>query len=327
VTGDLPPIPWLVEGLIPRGGICLLAGDSGVGKSWLSFHLAQTVAAGIPFVGHFGSEPGGVLYLDAESGENLARRRFKKLWRGLSEEHPGLTSDIPVSLMLSAVNMDEGGCAALTQRIRQDSVALVILDPMIHFGSGDENNAREAAAFLDGLRGVARETGAAFLLVHHVRKESRMASNAPGQMIRGSSAIRGVMDSILYVRRPNAGKLQVEHDKSRHAEALPSFLVEITDPDEQTTCVTYAGEFGTSGENRQEIAEAVILRTIADGGGSAKRQVILAQCKAENVSERTTATALKTMTAALRLNKTQHGKEVDYSIAESMKPLPLDENW
>ncbi|MBP6963849.1 MAG: AAA family ATPase [Armatimonadetes bacterium] len=328
VTGELPPVPWLVEGLIPKGGLCLLAGDSGVGKSWLGFHLGQTVASELPFLGKFPVEKGAVLYLDAESGENLIRRRFKKLWKGLEEANPDLDPDIPFSVLLSAVDLDADGLQALTERIRRECIRLVVLDPMIHFGSADENDSRAMASFLEGIRQVSRDTGAAFLLVHHVRKESRLASNAPGQMIRGSSAIRAVMDSVLYVRRLNDGKLQVEHDKSRQAEAVPRFLVEVTDPDEETTSISYAGESGTA-ESRRELAEEAILRTIADTGGTAKRQLIVEQCKAEGVSEKTVNNTLSALVEASRLTKVQRGKPVFYSLPEtSNKKAPmLEEEW
>lgn len=328
VTGELPPVPWLVEGLLPKGGICMLAGDSGVGKSWIGFHLGQTVAAGIPFLGHFQTERGGVLYLDAESGENLIRRRFKKLWRGLEDEH--LDPDIPFDVLLSAVNLDPqgSGLRALTDRIRRDSISLVVLDPMIHFGSAEENESRDMASFLEGIRGVSRDTGTVFLLIHHVRKESRISSNAAGQMIRGSSAIRAVMDSVLYVRRLNDGRLQVEHDKSRHAEPTNRFMVEITDPDEETTCISYGGESGTV-ESSRAIAEEAILRTVADMGGTAKRQLIVEQCIAEGVSKRTVTDALKGMTSDQRLTKAQRGKEAFYSLPEvsNQAGLTLEENW
>ena len=58
----------------------------------------------------------------------------------------------------------------------------------------------------------------------------------------------------------------ITHDKCRPAEVVPIFQVEITDPDAETTCIRYAGESRTSESGRKEFAEAVIMRTLADGG-------------------------------------------------------------
>jgi energy-coupling factor transporter ATP-binding protein EcfA2 len=320
VTGSLEPIPWIVEGIIPEGSVCLLAGDSGVGKSWLSFHMAQAVSGSIPFLGHFKTTPCRVLYLDAESGENLLRRRFKKLWRGLLEDNPNLSPELSISVQLLSVKLDRDGCTALEERIRSDGITLVILDPMIHFTSGDENSSRETAEFLEGLREVAHNTGCTFFLVHHVRKESRMNSNSAGQMIRGSSAIRGVMDSILYARKLTEGKVMIEHDKCRHAEPVPTFLVGITDPDDETTCIRYSGESKTSETDRREIAEAVITRTLADNGGAASRQELVTQCKAESVSERTVNEVLKRLSEKAVITKKKQGKAVVYGMGDLTLP-------
>ncbi|GAH75388.1 unnamed protein product, partial [marine sediment metagenome] len=40
LLGEVPDIAWTVEGLVPRHGISLLAGDSSSYKTWLMLHLA-----------------------------------------------------------------------------------------------------------------------------------------------------------------------------------------------------------------------------------------------------------------------------------------------
>ena len=34
-------VEWLVEGIVPRGGLTVLAGESGVGKTWFALALAR----------------------------------------------------------------------------------------------------------------------------------------------------------------------------------------------------------------------------------------------------------------------------------------------
>jgi hypothetical protein len=48
---DFPPIPWLVDGVIPGEGLTLLAGAPKVGKSWLTLQLALAVSSGGDFWG------------------------------------------------------------------------------------------------------------------------------------------------------------------------------------------------------------------------------------------------------------------------------------
>jgi putative DNA primase/helicase len=50
-------IEWLWPNHIPLGMLTLIAGDPGVGKSFLSFYLAATVSAGLPWPNSSGLEP------------------------------------------------------------------------------------------------------------------------------------------------------------------------------------------------------------------------------------------------------------------------------
>jgi len=45
VSKEPPPVDWLVDRLIPRKGITMFAGDAGIGKSWIMYHLAELVPA------------------------------------------------------------------------------------------------------------------------------------------------------------------------------------------------------------------------------------------------------------------------------------------
>ncbi len=48
---DLPDPAWLLEGLLPEGGLAELYGKPGVGKSFLSLDWGLSVAADMPWLG------------------------------------------------------------------------------------------------------------------------------------------------------------------------------------------------------------------------------------------------------------------------------------
>jgi hypothetical protein len=50
LTEQMEPARWLVDKLVPETGLTMLCGDSGVGKSWLGYHLALCLTAGEPFL-------------------------------------------------------------------------------------------------------------------------------------------------------------------------------------------------------------------------------------------------------------------------------------
>ena len=48
---DLPPLKWLIEGLVPAGSLAVLYGAPKVGKSFLALDWALCTAAGKPWLG------------------------------------------------------------------------------------------------------------------------------------------------------------------------------------------------------------------------------------------------------------------------------------
>lgn len=318
VSGGVPDIDWLVRALMPKESICCLAGDSGVGKSWVAYHLAQTLAAGLPFLGRFTTQQQRVAILDAESGPGLVKRRMGKLWGGLLESGPPLDSDLPLSVFPGAYRFDtDDRGERFAEWLNRVGFQVVILDPLVHFFSGgNENDAGTVAAFFEVLRHIQGLTGVTFVVVHHSRKQSNQNSNAAGQMLRGSSAIRGVLDSHLFLRRLKNGKLLCEHDKSRHAERLADFLIEITDTSETTTTICYAGDDLTSEVPKTELAETVALRTLADMGGVATRQQLLSVAQVEGVTTRTMDRALQKLVETRVVSRGAKGKTATFSLLE-----------
>jgi replicative DNA helicase len=318
LAGALPGVRWLVEPLIPADGITILAGDSGVYKSWTAYHLAQCVAAGSPFLGRFDTEPGRVLVFDAESGENLMRRRAVKLWNGLAADRPELDPDIPLSFVPSSIRLETPEqVLRLVGYLRDQGTTLCIVDPLIHALPGEENSSVEMARFFENVRCVQKETGACFLFVHHSRKRSYLAPNEAGQMLRGSSAIRAILDSHLFLRKLKTGRLLCEHDKSRHAEPVENFLIEIEDVDECSTVVRYGGQAEEAVE-KGEVAAAFINRALTDAAGSLTRQEILAQAKGANLASRTVCQVLTAGVENGWLAKDKPGgKQVVYHLTVS----------
>ncbi len=58
---EVRPVEWLWPGRVPQGGLTVLAGEPGLGKSLLSIWLAAGLSRG-----EFGSKPATSLFLTAE---------------------------------------------------------------------------------------------------------------------------------------------------------------------------------------------------------------------------------------------------------------------
>jgi hypothetical protein len=149
-----------------------------------------------------------------------------------------------------------------------------------------------------------------------------MNTNEAGQMLRGSSAIRGVMDSHLFLRKLNTkGSLLAEHDKSRHAETVTDFIIKIADPDDSDTITTvvYDGDAGTS-QDKMALADAFVLRLLADNGPMNRKQII-EHGKAQNLKQRTICQVLAQGIGAKILSKQRRGKDTLYSVIQDEELL------
>ena len=235
-------IDWLVEPIIPRGTAGILAGPSGVGKTWLLLDLALSVASGTPFLDKFHTNQGKVLIVDEENAELLLRIRLKKMLapRGLNPE------DLEIHFLVGkSVNFspDRSGkpipeLDQFTASMKSLRPAMVIFDSLTRVHRANENSANEMAAVFANVKHLIDTTGAACLFSHHFNK-SGFGSSKSGERIRGSSDIRAFCDYTLLVDATKEGTA-IHHDKSRWSENIPSFFIDFSFS-EHSALLTYAG--------------------------------------------------------------------------------------
>ncbi len=153
-----PEVPWLVDGLIVRGNLTMLAGAPGEGKSLLVLAVAAGIAAGESVAG-IRCEQGRVVVLDAEQSAIETHRRV----RGLG---------VPAGVMIATLDgFDLARHLDHVGKIAADHQPdLLVLDSFRSLWRGDENDTAGVAAVLDPLRGLAHEHGTGIVLLHHVSK-------------------------------------------------------------------------------------------------------------------------------------------------------------
>jgi hypothetical protein len=208
-TRPVPPVEWLIEGLIERGVVTALVGDSGVGKSWITMAMGKAVAAGdSKFVGRRISHGGAVLIVDEENAEGLVRQRMAAL--GLTAEHYDRLEYI-----------SQAGVDLWTQPglLLEDALeiepALIVIDSQsaVSIGAKENENDDMTRLYKEGFKPLARLTGAAVIVLHHTPKENR-------NMARGAGAIKAQADQMLSVveaegSQGTTGRLNLFASKAR----------------------------------------------------------------------------------------------------------------
>jgi hypothetical protein len=204
--GQLPVgnVKWIVEGMVPAGGIVLVAGESGSYKTWLSLWLAKAVQEGGLFLGRKTVRT-PVLYLDRENPLPLIKERCTllgiqdseafRIWGGWESDSPPMIGD-PRLLELA--------------RVRKP---LIVFDSFIRFHGADENSATEMGRVMGELRALAN-AGAVPILQHHKPK-------AEGSPYRGSTDIKAGVDVALsVVSEKNQKTLTLKCFKNRFGEEI-----------------------------------------------------------------------------------------------------------
>lgn len=75
---DPRPVPFLIDPYIPRESIVFMFGDTSIGKSPFTWHMAKSVGDGIHFFG-LPVTHGRVLYIEVDTPEVVVQPRIKKI--------------------------------------------------------------------------------------------------------------------------------------------------------------------------------------------------------------------------------------------------------
>lgn len=205
----LPPPTWLVQDILPSGGLVGLYGQPGHYKSFVAIDIAMSVATGIPWHGQQ-VKPGHVIYVAAEGGVGIAKRA--KAWLLQQNMRPEtvnlawLTESIPVSVDSENMNL-------LFGRINDElssEPTLVVIDTLARCFDGDENLQEDMGRFIGGVDRLRREFDATVIVVHHTRLGADRE--------RGSTAFRGAADTMISCKLTAPGQIEIACDKQKDAE-------------------------------------------------------------------------------------------------------------
>lgn len=188
---NMPEMPWLIEDIIPSGGLASVFGPSGVGKSFFCLDMAASVAAGRPWFGH-AVKQARVAYLPLEGRGGFPRRL--KAW----ESAFGGPLPDGLTFFCEESEFDLGKRKAsekLAESIIKDGGAgLIIIDTLNKSSPGaDENSSIGMGGIIQGAKILQEKTGGAVLLIHHPGKNDSRG-------MRGHSSLYAAMDSIIELR-------------------------------------------------------------------------------------------------------------------------------
>ena len=192
LSEDYGETDWLVDGMLPCGGLSIMAARPKVGKSTLSRCLAVAIAQGRHWLNRE-TKQGRVVYAALEEIPSAVQAHFRMI--GLQESDP---------LRIHVGPPPPNGMELLNRAVTAWRPDLVVVDPLMHLIRASVN-LNDYPSVIRGLRpflNMARSSGAHVLLVHHSGK----APNDQGREILGSTGILAIVDCALLLDETDRGR-------------------------------------------------------------------------------------------------------------------------
>ncbi len=216
---NMPPVKWLLDGILTERGFAVLYGAPGIGKSFLSIDWALTIAYGRNWHGR-ATKQNAVLYIAAEGVAGIGAR--VKAY----QSHYGIDDDTHFHVLPMAVKLlDPPDLDKLLRTIDNFGVdfSLVVIDTVartLAATGSDENDATAMGQFGELCGVIQRHIKGAVLAVHHSGKDAARG-------MRGSSSLQGLSDTVLALTA-NEGRLTLKCEKQKDGEPAPDTQYELT---------------------------------------------------------------------------------------------------
>jgi hypothetical protein len=216
---NMPPVEWLLDGILTRHGFAVLYGAPGIGKSFMSIDWALSIAYGQEWHGR-AVKQNAVLVIAAEGVGGLGKR--VRAWQAHSDQH----GDAPFYVLPMAVKLlDQQELDKLIRTIDnfKQEFSLIVIDTVartLASTGSDENDATAMGQFGEMCGVIQRHADCAVLAVHHSGKDAARG-------MRGSSSLLGLSDTVLALSS-SEGRVTLKMEKMKDAEPIPDAHYELT---------------------------------------------------------------------------------------------------
>ena len=187
-------IEWDIDQVLPKGTTSIISGNTGIGKSWESQHLAIQFRLGGKWH-NLQCRQLKPLYISLEFTENQMQRRVEKLAKVYSKDWDSIADVEFVARKGSDFRLNtEEGKKNLFSELEKHKFEVLILDPLALFIKGkltevDWNNKVEPV-----LNEIKEEFGCSIVLNHNFRKTVSIAGHT--EDLFSADRIKGLADII-----------------------------------------------------------------------------------------------------------------------------------
>lgn len=211
--------PFIIEPFLPMGGLALLHGKRGIGKSFLGTTIMEAVCKGTPLFGVFPTTKGRVLYVQLDMTDTVFQDRLCQAGQFYRFEGWDVLTGVP-NMMQANRSTD------WVQKVHQSRPDLVIIDTLRKAHKLPENESDTPTKFLTKMRELF---GAITIIMIHHDKKTSIDGGDPNEAFRGTGAWLDDMDVGMHIMKKH-GKSWLEFSKVRTCPEIEPIGVELDIP-------------------------------------------------------------------------------------------------
>ena len=232
-------VTHIIDGLLVQGGVTILAGSDGVGKSWLGLQMGFCISTGTDFLG-WETKKMPVLLIQFELGTAQLKDRIKILSKSYDMNPNYNVVDLSEEDLIFTDAWDK-----IENTIDEQSFTdgVIIVDNLYASTDKDVSQNHELKPILKKIRKLCVEYDNAFVLIaHHNKNEKDEEPILTKKLITGGKTLTNFPNNVLQVGSSSLGndifrgKITKIRDKGSDLVNIP-FVLNF----EQDTCVFSRG--------------------------------------------------------------------------------------
>ena len=196
---EFEPVKWLIPNLLPAG-LTVLAGPAKIGKSFLCWNIAFSVAMGGMALSDIAVEKNrNVLYLALDDDESLLQSRHDMILGG--ETPP---DNLFIINSQNLIKFDATGLRRIERVVDDNRIDLMIVDTLAHVRPELKSGKHKTSYDIDyqslmPIQQFAHRKNMGIILVTHTRKN--VDTENPFNQIQGSTGIQAGCDTLFMLTK------------------------------------------------------------------------------------------------------------------------------